>query len=262
MATGAVVPPPPPPPSSLAVARRGLCGRGVLHRRLAASPMKDEHVVSTNGWKDEMGTDSLNVARGASHAGLSSSLSSPTPVVPTPFHPAEPSDLHFNRLRPSVEESDCKYKRFFGCYVAREAIIDEEYWIAAWLRAETHYEDQSGNRYVESFKRKFASEEFLALKKRCSKQQGEKYICFVAVKNDDLKRTVLNSVIGTLDVCVRHPLHGEKFPVVWENGATHVFLCSLCLCIGKLHLKVLHRSLGSPNFTTEYTNQISQNLDI
>ncbi|KAL6660207.1 hypothetical protein ACP70R_002329 [Stipagrostis hirtigluma subsp. patula] len=32
------------------------------------------------------------------------------------------------------------------------------------------------------------------------------------VKNDDLRRTVLNSVVGTLDVCVRHPLHGEKFP--------------------------------------------------
>ncbi|KAL5217017.1 hypothetical protein ABZP36_017701 [Zizania latifolia] len=208
MATGAVVSPPP----SLAGARRGLRVRGVLHRRVAASPMKDEPVVSTNGGKDEMGTDSLNVARRASHPGLSSSLCNPMLAVPTSFYPVEPSDLRFNRLRPSVEESDCKYKRFFGCYVAREAIIDEEYWIAAWLRAEDHYEILSGDRYVESFKRKFASQEFHALKKRCSKQQGEKYICLVAVKNDDLKRTVLNSVVGTLDICVRHPLHGEKFP--------------------------------------------------
>jgi hypothetical protein len=39
------------------------------------------------------------------------------------------------------------------------------------------------------------------------------------VKNDDLKRTVLNSVVGTLDVCIRHPLHGETFPAVWKNSS-------------------------------------------
>lgn len=40
-------------------------------------------------------------------------------------------------------------------------------------------------------------------------------LCLILqVKNDDLRRTVLNSVVGTLDVCVRHPLHGEKFPEV------------------------------------------------
>lgn len=207
MATGAVAPPPP-----LVGARRVFSGRCVLHRRLAATPMKDEPVVSTNGGKEETVTGSLSVARKASHPGLSSSLSNQITVLPTPLHPAEPSDLRFNRLQPSIEESDCKYKRFFGCYVAREAIIDEEYWIATWLRAEDRYEDQSGDRHVESFKRKFASQEFHALKMRCSKQVGEKYICFVAVKNDDIKRTVLNSVVGTLVVCVRHPLHGEKFP--------------------------------------------------
>jgi hypothetical protein len=50
-------------------------------------------------------------------------------VIPTPLHPAEPSDLRFNRLRPSIDESDCEYKRYFGRYVAREAIMDEEYWV-------------------------------------------------------------------------------------------------------------------------------------
>ncbi|KAK1652605.1 hypothetical protein QYE76_070410 [Lolium multiflorum] len=209
MASGAVAPPPPP----LTGARRGFGGRGVLlRRRLAATPMKDEPGVSANGGKEEMAADSVNVARKASLPGLSSSSSNKTTVTPTPLHPVEPSDLRFNRLRPSVEESDCKYKRYFGRYVAREAMIDEEYWIAAWLRAENHYEDQSGDRYVESFKRKYASQEFHALKKRCGKQFGEKYTCFVAVKNDDIARTVLNSVVGTLDLCVRHPLHGEKYP--------------------------------------------------
>ncbi|GJN08905.1 hypothetical protein PR202_ga26865 [Eleusine coracana subsp. coracana] len=231
MATGAVTPPQPP----LAAARRGLRGRGVLHRRLAASPIcwgrfvvltadfdsdggkdtlsdegrkesgpllsprKDESVVSKHGGKEDMVADSLNVARGASHPGLSSSICNQPSVFRTPLLPAEPSDLRFNRLRPSIDESDCKYKRLFGCYAAREAIIDEEYWIAAWLRAEDHYEDQSGDRYVESFKRKYASQ----------------------VKNDDLRRTVLNSVVGTLDVCVRHPLHGEKFPAEPGKSSLH-----------------------------------------
>ncbi|XP_066384062.1 GCN5-related N-acetyltransferase 6, chloroplastic-like [Miscanthus floridulus] len=215
MATGAVTPPP------LAGARCVPRGRGFLHRRLAASPMKDESMISTDGGNEETDTGSLNVARGLSHPGLSSSLSNKASVVPTPLLPSGPSDLRFNRLRPSIDESDCKYKRLFGYHVAREAVIDEEYWIAAWLRAEDHYENESGNRYVESFKRKFASKEFHALKKRCSKQHGEKYICFVAVKNDDLRRTVLNSVVGTLDVCVRHPLHGEKFPEEPGRSSLH-----------------------------------------
>jgi hypothetical protein len=50
-------------------------------------------------------------------------------VVPTPLLPSGQSDLRFNRLRPSIDESDCKYKRLFGHYVAREAVIDEEYWV-------------------------------------------------------------------------------------------------------------------------------------
>ena len=43
------------------------------------------------------------------------------------------------------------------------------------------------------------------------------------VKNDDLRRTVLNSVVGTLDLCVRHPLHGEKFPEVRYNSIFSMF---------------------------------------
>ncbi|VAH87101.1 hypothetical protein VPH35_064245 [Triticum aestivum] len=215
MASGAVAPPPPP----LAGGRRGFGGRGVLlRRRLAATPMKDEPVISTTGGKEEMIAHSVNVARKASIPGVSSNISNRTPVTPTPLQPPEPSDLRFNRLRPSIEKSDCKYTRYFGRYVAREAIMDEEYWIAAWLRAEDHYEDQSGDRYVESFKRKFASQEFHALKKRCGRQVGEKYTCFVAVKNDDVTRTVVNSVVGTVDLCVRHPLHGETYPA--EPGNT------------------------------------------
>ena len=49
------------------------------------------------------------------------------------------------------------------------------------------------------------------------------------VKNDDFRRTVLNSVVGTLDVCVRHPLHGEKFPEVRYNSIFSMFFLLLAL---------------------------------
>ena len=94
-------------------------------------------MISTNGGNEEMVTDSLNVARGLSHPGLSSSLSNKASVVPTPLLPNEPSDLRFNRLRPSIDES--KYKRLFGCYVAREAVIDEEYWVLLFLQHIRHW---------------------------------------------------------------------------------------------------------------------------
>uniref|UniRef100_A0A8R7Q7Z9 Uncharacterized protein n=2 Tax=Triticum urartu TaxID=4572 RepID=A0A8R7Q7Z9_TRIUA len=133
MASGAVAPPPPP----LAGGRRGFGGRGVLlRRRLAATPMKDEPVISTTGGKEEMISHSVNVARKASIPGVSSNISNRTPVTPTPLQPPEPSDLRFNRLRPSIEKSDCKYTRYFGRYVAREAIMDEEYWVLFLLLVE------------------------------------------------------------------------------------------------------------------------------
>lgn len=81
------------------------------------------------------------------------------------------------------------------------------------------------------------------------------------MKNDDLRRTVLNSVVGTLDVCVRHPLHGEKFPEVGYDSILSMFFMLLSL---KLHLEVIRRSLEVEGrlFTAESISQISQNLGI
>ncbi|XP_010936930.1 GCN5-related N-acetyltransferase 6, chloroplastic isoform X1 [Elaeis guineensis] len=90
------------------------------------------------------------------------------------------SDLRFNRLQPTDKECDCRHKRVFGRFVAREALLDEEYWTAAWLRAESHWEDRSDVRYLENFKRKFAEQEFNAIKRRCSRHHAEKCICIVA----------------------------------------------------------------------------------
>lgn len=127
---------------------------------------------------------------------------------------SKPSDLRFDRLQPSDEELDCKHKRVFGRYIAREALLDEEFWTAAWLRAESHWEDKPGTRHVDTFKRQFAEQEFNAIKRRRTQQLAQKSTCIIVVKKDEanVKRTVLSSVVGTLDINIRHLLCGETFP--------------------------------------------------
>ncbi|KAH9612009.1 hypothetical protein KSS87_004024 [Heliosperma pusillum] len=125
-------------------------------------------------------------------------------------------ELSFNRLQPSDQECDGLLRRHFGRYLAREAFLDEEFWTAAWLRAEAHWESVSYMRHIDVHKRKFAEQEFYALKRRCSGLDGNSLRCFclVAVKREDknARRTVLNSVVGTLDLSIRQFLQGETYP--------------------------------------------------
>ncbi|KAA8550077.1 hypothetical protein F0562_001761 [Nyssa sinensis] len=125
-------------------------------------------------------------------------------------------ELSFNRLQLSEQECCGLQRRNFGGFVAREAVLDEEYWTAAWLRAEAHWESVSYMRHIESYKRKHAEQEFYALKRRCTGQEGNslKCFCFVAVKKEEknARRTVLNSVVGTLDLSIRQFLRGETYP--------------------------------------------------
>ncbi|XP_031100600.1 uncharacterized protein LOC116004617 [Ipomoea triloba] len=124
-------------------------------------------------------------------------------------------ELSFNRLQPTEEHCGLK-KHSFGRFVAREAMLAEEYWAASWLRAEAHCESLSGMRHVDTYKRKYAEQEFYALKRRCSGQDGKslKCFCFVAVKKEEknVRRTVLNSVVGTLDLSIRLFVQGETYP--------------------------------------------------
>lgn len=53
------------------------------------------------------------------------------------------SDLRFDRLQVPEKELMHDRKFEFGQFVAREAVIDEEYWTAAWLRAESHWEGRN-----------------------------------------------------------------------------------------------------------------------
>uniref|UniRef100_A0A2P2K2B5 N-acetyltransferase domain-containing protein n=1 Tax=Rhizophora mucronata TaxID=61149 RepID=A0A2P2K2B5_RHIMU len=125
-----------------------------------------------------------------------------------------PTDLRFNRLQIPEKELVRENTLEFGQFVAREAVIDEEYWTAAWLRAESHWECQTRDRYIDNYKRKFADQEFHAIKRRQTGQQGQKCRCIVTVRRQDrnVKRTVLKSVVGTLDLSIRCLLHGETFP--------------------------------------------------
>ncbi|XP_073271208.1 GCN5-related N-acetyltransferase 6, chloroplastic-like isoform X2 [Primulina huaijiensis] len=124
--------------------------------------------------------------------------------------------LSFNRLQLTDQECTGLQRRNFGRFVARGAILDEEYWTAAWLRAEAHWESLSYMRNVDSYKRKYAEQEFYALKRRCFGQEGKSLNCFclVAVKKEEknVRRTVLNSIVGTLDLSIRQFVQGETYP--------------------------------------------------
>nr|GMD12862.1 Peptide alpha-N-acetyltransferase [Ipomoea batatas] len=100
-------------------------------------------------------------------------------------------ELSFNRLQPTEEHCGLK-KHSFGRFVAREAMLAEEYWAASWLRAEAHCESLSGMRHVDTYKRKYAEQ--------------------VKKEEKNVRRTVLNSVVGTLDLSIRLFVQGETYP--------------------------------------------------
>ncbi|KAL3532689.1 hypothetical protein ACH5RR_006211 [Cinchona calisaya] len=136
------------------------------------------------------------------------------------------SELQFDRLQ-TQDQMLFQENRFeFGQFVARVALLDEEYWTAAWLRAESHWEDRRNDRFADNYKRKFAEQEFNALKRRSKAQIGHKCTCIVAVKKEsrDVKHTVLKSVVGTLDLSIQYLSQGETFP--GERVKTLLF-CSI-----------------------------------
>ncbi|XP_057806625.1 GCN5-related N-acetyltransferase 6, chloroplastic-like isoform X1 [Salvia miltiorrhiza] len=134
----------------------------------------------------------------------------------------------------------------------REARHHEEYWMAAWLRAESHWEGRENERYAESNRRKFAQQELNAMTRRYNSKLGEKCMCIVmgdvdgedeAKKEDgELKHSILKSVAGTLDLSIQHLSHGQTFP---GERLKHPLVClldrksSICygyianLCIAK-----------------------------
>lgn len=134
-------------------------------------------------------------------------------------------NLQFNKLQQSEGDLLIQESRLFGDFVAREAILDEEYWTAAWLRAESHWEDRPNERHADNYKRKYADQEYNALNRRCKGYHGQTCTCIVAVKKEDknVKRTIIKSVVGTLDLSIRYLLQGESFP--GERVKAPLFCC-------------------------------------
>jgi hypothetical protein len=63
--------------------------------------------------------------------------------------------------------------------------------------------------------------------------QGQKCSCIVAVKKEEkhIKRSVIKSVVGTLDLSIRYFLQGETFPGVYISFVN--FLSWVCVCVSK-----------------------------
>ncbi|CAI9100714.1 OLC1v1037873C1 [Oldenlandia corymbosa var. corymbosa] len=134
-----------------------------------------------------------------------------------PLNITTPSKLQFDRLQQVEDHGLTQENRLeFGQFVAREAFLDEEFWVAAWLRAESLWEDKLHDRFADNYKRKFAEQEFNALKRRSRAKFGNRSTCVVAVKKEsrDVKRTVVKSVVGTLDFSIQFLQQGEAFPGV------------------------------------------------
>ncbi|KAI3852266.1 hypothetical protein MKW92_005654 [Papaver armeniacum] len=99
-----------------------------------------------------------------------------------------------------------------GEYVVREATLDEEFWASAWLKAEGFYEEHPQDRYVGSFKKKHAEQEYNVIKRRCKERTIQPYMCIIAVRKEG--ENALKIVIGTLDYRVKYLLRGETYPEV------------------------------------------------
>ncbi|RZC82036.1 hypothetical protein C5167_044613 [Papaver somniferum] len=97
-----------------------------------------------------------------------------------------------------------------GEYVVREAKFDEEFWASAWLKAEGFYEERPRDRYVGSFKKKHAEQEYNVITRRCKERTIQPYMCIIAVRKEG--ENALKNVIGTLDYRVKYLLRGETYP--------------------------------------------------
>ncbi|KAK7363301.1 hypothetical protein VNO77_05437 [Canavalia gladiata] len=180
-----------------------------------ASPTRCQCLKITVSWTMSMNSDFCTAAmnKKTKKKEVSVQLSSPTPPL-SRVETLRFCDLHFDRLQSSDQELDPHRTFEFGQYVAREALLDEEYWTAAWLRAENQWENPTYERYSDHYKRIFADQEFNAIKKRCKEQNGDSCSCIITLRREqeNVKRTIIRNVVGTLDLNIRYLLLGETFP--------------------------------------------------
>ncbi|CAI0627856.1 unnamed protein product [Linum tenue] len=175
----------------------------------ASVASRNIHKLSTvtASWRMSMDSGSFQTKK---REELSLHIHHPAAFDPKWDTPRQP-DLRFDRLQ--IPEQDLKElnKLEFGQFVAREALIDEEYWTAAWLRAESLWENRDKDS-TGSFLNWW--QEFHAIRRRLIGPYGQKSKCIITLRKQDekVKRTVLKSVVGTLDLSIRSLLPGEIFP--------------------------------------------------
>ncbi|CAL1357319.1 unnamed protein product [Linum trigynum] len=129
-------------------------------------------------------------------------------------------DLRFDRLQIPEQDLVDVDKMEFGKFVAREALIDEEYWIAAFMRACNHWADRVEYRFARNLRIKYVIEEFLAIRRRSIGPFGQQPKCIITLRKQVgmVKPTLLFSVVGTLDLSIRWFLPGEIFPGVYGKA--------------------------------------------
>ncbi|KAI3831486.1 hypothetical protein MKX03_016592 [Papaver bracteatum] len=108
------------------------------------------------------------------------------------------------------EETGASISSDNGEYVVREAKLDEEFWASARLKAEGFYEQRPDDRYVGSFKKKHAEQEYNVITRRCKERTIQPYMCIIAVRKEG--ENALKNVIGTLDYRIKYLLRGETYP--------------------------------------------------
>ncbi|RZB55288.1 uncharacterized protein LOC114391989 [Glycine soja] len=170
-------------------------------------------------------TDFLNTKKKQVSFQLSSLITPPVSTVRF-------CDLNFGRLQPSDEELG-PHKRFeFGNFVAREALLEEEYWSAACLRAE-EWANRTDKLYVVDRQRNFAEQEFNAIKKRCKElQDGHSSTCIITVRKPqkNVKLPIIESVVGTLDLNIIYLRRGETFPGIDRTASSRYgYIANLCV---------------------------------
>ncbi|XP_042379314.1 uncharacterized protein LOC121971884 isoform X1 [Zingiber officinale] len=199
--------------------------------RHAFRAMKDERAMSSGAMNK---------------AGISGDLSSipkfPQIEVSSSDQPSSSrSILRFEPASQLEDKLECLHRKVFGRFTAREALLDEEFWMAACLRAESHWEDHSYARFIEAYKRQFAEQEFSSLKRRCRRKEAEKCICVVATRMDEnVNHTELSSIVGTLDLNIRQFYCGDtilgehvKSPafsnIYGLDQTRYVYVANLCV---------------------------------
>ncbi|CAL1357483.1 unnamed protein product [Linum trigynum] len=111
-------------------------------------------------------------------------------------------------------------KMEFGEFVAREALIDEEYWMAGLMRGLSHWEHRPEFKFAPSLQAEAANQgwrEFLAIRRQSIGPFGQQPKCIITLRKQVgmERRTIVESVVGTLDLSIRWLQPGEIFPGVY-----------------------------------------------